>query len=169
MDQVSFRVPLCNLLGSGAMQRDECPAGVAVFGLELSTKLHVPCSVHPDGTIVGTLPRQSVLAIAAAQHAATCLASMHALEGMATALRALFAPDTLFVFLRHTPGKNMRLGVVCLACASNGALTVRAMWNGNTLETAHLAAPRMLQPLAVAIDTRFHHADQVDFWEVGAT
>ncbi len=168
MDKVSFRVPLCDLLGSGSMQRDECPADVVVYGLELSTKLHIPCSMQPDRTIVGTLPRDRVVAIVAkAQNAAPCLASGYALEGMATALRALFAPDTLFVLLRHTPGKNMRVGVVCLACASNGDLTVRAVWNGNTLEHSHLTAPRVLQPLVVAIDTRFRHAEQVDFWEVG--
>ena len=76
MDKVYFRVPLCDLLPSGAMQRDECPEDVAVYGLELSTKPHVPCSVHPNGAVMGVFP------MVGAQPGVACPFSMHAPKHM---------------------------------------------------------------------------------------
>ena len=167
MDSVSFHIQLCDLLGANKRWHNLCPDWVTVCGLELSTKLHVPCVVRPDGVLTGTLPRALVLEIVRGQAPMHCLAPMHALDGFAATLCALFAPNILFVLLRHTPGKNMRVGVVCLACDTSGGLTVYALWNGSTLESRELSAPRPLQPLSAAINNRHQHPDDIDFWDVG--
>lgn len=88
------------------------------------------------------------------------------------ALNYMYSGELIFVLFRHSPGKNMLLGVVGFRkCDSNNTLIPELYWNGSSVELGYgdnMMGSKKMTILSQIINNRWGNTGSTDFFEIGS-